>query len=130
MSYEIPRYFYHSKIPFNGIPILRSPILRFSTSTHSAKNPRHQHSPSSRCSQFPAPTSQSPSSFLHTPDPRSHLPAPHTQLTSKRLRGLGSRLPILEFLGLPAAQILHKIVISALLMRRFAYNKINNLRKE
>ena len=53
------------------------------------------------CSQLPTP--------VLAPD--FQLPAPHTQLTSKRLRVQvpDSRLPILEFPGLPAAQILHKI---------------------
>ena len=75
--------------------------------------PRHQHSPSSRCPhsqpQTPNPGHLLPFSQLPVPQPHNPNPStphPANQQTPSRL---GSRLPILEFPGFPAAQILHKI---------------------
>ena len=62
-----------------------------------------------------------------TPAPGSHHPANQHSPSPSRS---GSRLPALEFPGLPAAQILHKILISTVHMRSTAYNKINNLLAE
>lgn len=82
----------------------------------------------------PSPKPRTPATCSPAPNPcpSSRLPAPsspHPANQHSPSRS-GSRLPALEFPGLPAAQILHKILISTVHMRSTAYNKINNLLAE
>lgn len=72
------------EIPFNGISMLRIRFLRFSSSTHFRKNPRHQQTPSSPCSPLPC-TQTSALAFLPVfALPALVLPAPTQHSCSAR----------------------------------------------